>query len=146
MKSKKSKAKIVRENKDEEIDFLEEDNDEFESFEEKEFDAVAAEYENISGLIENPMYQQDYEHNAYLRLMREYHNFVKKREKCRKVGIFVIISLAILFLILMFSVDSKVLFLSLWVISIFISVFIIIRIDYRCYKYATILGIDDNED
>ena len=36
--------------------------------------------------------------------------------------------------------------LTLGVISIFISVFIIIRIDYRCYKYATILGIDDNED
>ena len=97
-------------------------------------------------MIKNPSTQQDYEHNAYLRLLHEYDNFVKKRQKCRKVGIFVIVLLAALFLILMFSVDSKVLFLSLWVISIFISVFIIIRIDYRCYKYATILGIDDNDD
>ena len=112
----------------------------------KEFDAVAEEYKNIEGLIKEPATQQDIEHNAYLRLMHEYHNFVNKRKKCREVGIFVIVSLAILFLILMFSVDSKIIFLSLWVISIFISVFVIIRIDYRCYKYAIILGIDDNEN
>ncbi len=123
-----------------------EENDSPDTEQEEEFDAVAAEYENITGLIKNPSTQQDYEHNAYLRLLHEYDNFVKKRQKCRKVGIFVIVLLAALFLILMFSVDSKVLFLSLWVISIFISVFIIIRIDYRCYKYATILGIDDNDD
>ena len=132
-----SKVKFAPESKVEELKDIEYD---------EEFDAVAAEYENIVGLIKNPSTQQDYEHNAYLRLRHEYNNFVKKREKCRKVGIFVIVLLAALFLILMFNVDSKVLFLSLWVISIFISVFIIIRIDYRCYKYATILGIDDNED
>ena len=134
----KNKRKFAHEDKSEQNNSTEE--------EEEEFDAVSAEYENIEGIIKQPSTQQDYEHNAYLRLLHEYNNFVKKREKCRRVGIFVIISLAILFLILMFSVDSKVLFLSLWVISIFISVFIIIRIDYRCYKYATILGIDDNND
>ena len=137
-KEKFAPEKTLAETDVEELDAFEEDDE--------KFDAVSAEYENIVGLIKKPSTQQDYEHNAYLRLLHEYNNFVKKREKCRKVGIFVIISLAVLFLILMFSVDSKVVFLTLWVISIFISVFVIIRIDYRCYKYATILGIDDNDD
>ncbi|MBQ3969053.1 MAG: hypothetical protein II685_01050 [Clostridia bacterium] len=109
-------------------------------------DAVLSEYENIPGLIKNPKSRQDHEHNAYLRLLHEYNNFRRKRNNCRKVGMLVIILLAVLFLIMMFSLDSKVLFLTLWVISIFVSVFVIIRIDYRCYKYAAILGINDNEE
>lgn len=141
VKSKNKKEKSASLNESQDLKSEEEENEE-----DEKFDAVAAEYENIEGLIKNPSTQQEYEHNAYLRLLHEYNNFIKKREKCRSVGIFVIIALAVLFLILMFSVDSKVVFLTLWVISIFISVFVIIRIDYRCYKYATILGIDDNDD
>ena len=122
----------------------EEKEAEEEAIEEEEIDLVAAEYEDIEGLIRNPRTQQDYEHNAYLRLLREYNNFLKKRDRCRKVGLLVIVLVAVLFLVLMFSLESKIVFLTLWIISIFASVFTIVHIDYRCYKYAIILGIHDN--
>ena len=106
-------------------------------------DAVAEEYNGIEGIIAEPKTRAELEHNAYLRLMHEYELFLHKRDRCRRTGLAVIVLTALLFLVMMFSLESKILFLVLWVVSIFVSVFVIIRIDYYCYKYATILGIKD---
>ncbi|MFR4022030.1 MAG: hypothetical protein ACLTZI_02845 [[Eubacterium] siraeum] len=67
--------------------------------------------------------------------MHEYKAEYAKREKCIKVGILLIIISAVVFLALMFSLDSKTFFLTLWIIFIISGIAVMTRIDYRCYKY-----------
>lgn len=135
-KDKKGKEQIKR-TRFSDIDLFEEEHEE----EPDELDL-------IDGLIENPVTTQDKEHNAYLRLMHEYKAEYAKRERCIKVGVLLIIISAVVFLALMFSLDSKTFFLSLWIIFIISGIAVITRIDYRCYKYEKILGIrnTDKED
>ena len=135
-KDKKEKEQIKR-TRFSDIDLFEEEHEE----EPDELDL-------IDGLIENPATTQDKEHNAYLRLMHEYKAEYAKRERCIKVGVLLIIISAVVFLALMFSLDSKTFFLSLWIIFIISGIAVITRIDYRCYKYEKILGIrnTDKED
>lgn len=116
--------------------------------EEEEHEEEPDELDLIDGLIKDPATTQDKEHNAYLRLMHEYKAEYAKREKCIKVGILLITISAVVFLALMFSLDSKTFFLTLWIIFIISGIAVITRIDYRCYKYEKILGIrnTDKED
>ena len=135
-KDKKGKEQIKK-TKFSDIDLFEEGHEE----EPDELDL-------IDGLIKDPATTQDKEHNAYLRLMHEYKAEYAKREKCIKVGILLIIISAVVFLALMFSLDSKTFFLTLWIIFIISGIAVMTRIDYRCYKYEKILGIKntDKED
>lgn len=135
-KDKKGKEQIKR-TRFSDIDLFEEGHEE----EPDELDL-------IDGLIKDPATTQDKEHNAYLRLMHEYKAEYAKREKCIKVGILLITISAVVFLALMFSLDSKTFFLTLWIIFIISGIAVITRIDYRCYKYEKILGIrnTDKED
>ena len=117
-------------------------------FNEESHEEEPDELDLIDGLIKDPATTQDKEHNAYLRLMHEYKAEYAKREKCIKVGILLIIISAVVFLALMFSLDSKTFFLTLWIIFIISGIAVMTRIDYRCYKYEKILGIKntDKED
>ena len=135
-KDKKGKEQIKK-TKFSDIDLFEEGHEE----EPDELDL-------IDGLIKDPATTQDKEHNAYLRLMHEYKAEYAKRERCIKVGVLLIVISAVVFLTLMFSLDSKTFFLSLWIIFIISGIAVMTRIDYRCYKYEKILGIrnTDKED
>lgn len=138
MKNKDKKEKEqIKKTKFSDIDLFEEGHEE----EPDELDL-------IDGLIKDPATTQDKEHNAYLRLMHEYKAEYAKRERCIKVGVLLIIISAVVFLTLMFSLDSKTFFLSLWIIFIISGIAVMTRIDYRCYKYEKILGIrnTDKED
>lgn len=138
MKNKDKKGKEqIKKTKFSDIDLFEEGHEE----EPDELDL-------IDGLIKDPATTQDKEHNAYLRLMHEYKAEYAKRERCIKVGVLLIIISAVVFLTLMFSLDSKTFFLSLWIIFIISGIAVMTRIDYRCYKYEKILGIrnTDKED
>ncbi len=138
MKNKDKKGKEqIKKTKFSDIDLFEEGH-------EKEPD----ELDLIDGLIIDPVTIQDKEHNAYLRLMHEYKAEYAKRERCIKIGVLLIVISAVVFLTLMFSLDSKTFFLSLWIIFIISGIAVMTRIDYRCYKYEKILGIrnTDKED
>lgn len=138
MKNKDKKGKEqIKKTKFSDIDLFEEGHEE----EQDELDL-------IDGLIKDPVTIQDKEHNAYLRLMHEYKAEYAKRERCIKVGVLLIVISAVVFLTLMFSLDSKTFFLSLWIIFIISGIAVMTRIDYRCYKYEKILGIrnTDKED
>ena len=88
--------------------------------------------------------------------MHEYKAEYAKRERCIKVGVLLIVISAVVFLTLMFSLDSKTFFLSLACNRSCYFCFnanqadyaVMTRIDYRCYKYEKILGIKntDKED
>ena len=86
------------------------------------------------------------EHQVYLNVIKAYEEAKNKREKYKKYGpLFVIIS-GIVFLSLLFSLDSKIGFLILWVVTIIFTVGLMIRAEYNYNKFTNILGIKENKD
>lgn len=86
---------------------------------------------------------ENQEHLTYLKIKNDYEEAKRKRLSYKKYGtIFIIIS-GILFLTLMFSLDNKIAFLILWVITDFWCAALMIRADYKYHKYAEYLGVED---
>ena len=83
----------------------------------------------------NPLLsERDIEHNTYLRVKYEYMEMKEKREKVNRIGIIFIAVSAIVFLALMFSLESKLFFLVLWIITIIFVVAYLIHNEYRIYR------------
>lgn len=78
---------------------------------------------------------------VYIKLLKSYANFRKSYNKLIKGGFLAILILPIIFLLLMFSLDTKILFLVLWIISIIACATFIIVIEYTDYHYKKILDI-----
>lgn len=79
-------------------------------------------------------------------VLDEYNSAKKKRTSYRKYGALFIIISGIVFLTLIFSLETKIEFLTLWVISIFYCVAVMIRAEYRYHIYKEFLGIADEFD
>lgn len=93
----------------------------------------------------NPLLtQREIEHNTYLRIKYEYMDMKEKRKKRNRAGIIFIPVSGIVFLVLMFSLETKIIFLNLWIISIFAAVAFLIRNEYKYYKMREYLGFEDN--
>ena len=94
-------------------------------------------------MMEIPEDWQPDEHQIYLNLKDACEEAYRKREKYKHLGPrFVIIS-GIVFLLLMFTQDAKVEFLTLWVITVFYTVALMIRVEYKLYKLRKLLGMPD---
>ena len=87
------------------------------------------------------------EHKVSQEVIEIFKEAKKKRDNYKKFGpLFILIS-GVVFLTLMFSVDSKITFLFLWVASVLYCAALMIRAEYRYHQYAKILGfIKDEED
>ena len=87
------------------------------------------------------------EHKVSQEVIELFKEQKRKRDNYKKYGpLFVIVS-GIVFLTLMFSVDSKITFLILWVLSDFYCAALMIRAEYRYHQFAKVLGfIDEVED
>ena len=83
------------------------------------------------------------EHQTYLKIQKEYEQAKDKRLKYRRYGAIFIILSGIIFLTLMFSLENKIAFLILWVITDFYCAALMIRADYKYHKFADYLGIED---
>jgi putative membrane protein len=83
------------------------------------------------------------EHQTYLRIKQEYENAKEKRLKYKRFGALFIIISGIVFLTLMFSLEHKIAFLILWVITDFYCAALMIRADYQYHRFAEYLGIED---
>lgn len=88
----------------------------------------------------------DNEHMVYTRVLAAYEDAKQKRLSYKKYGTMFVIFSGIIFLTLMFSLESKIQFLILWVITDFYCVALMIRSEYKCYQLAEILGISDEEE
>ena len=85
------------------------------------------------------------EHDVCLKVIEIHKEWTEKREKYKKYGpLFIVIS-GVVFLTLMFSLESKIEFLILWVISIITCMSLMIRAEYKYHQYSKILGLI-NED
>lgn len=83
------------------------------------------------------------EHDTYLKIKEEYENAKRKRLSYKRYGALFIFVSAIVFLVLMFSLDKKIEFLVLWVITDFYCAALMIRADYKYHKFAEYLGVED---
>ena len=83
------------------------------------------------------------EHKVSQNMIEEFKELERTRDKYKKYGpLFILIS-GVVFLTLMFSLDQKILFLILWVISVIYCAALMIRSEYRCHKLAILLGLKD---
>ena len=95
----------------------------------------------------NPLLsERDIEHNTYLRVKYEYMEMKEKREKVNRIGIIFIAVSDIVFLALMFSLESKLFFLVLWIITIIFVVAYLIHNEYRIYRLRVYLGYEDENE
>ncbi len=93
-----------------------------------------------------PLSQREQEHLTYLMVLNEYNSAKHKRTSYRKYGALTIIISGIVFLALIFSLETKIEFLVLWVISILYCVVVMIRAEYRYNTFKNFLGIADEFD
>lgn len=93
-----------------------------------------------------PLTQSELEHKVYLSVCEKYDEYRLKRIRYRKYGVLFIILSALVFLALMFSLESKVTFLVLWIVTIIFCVVLMIRADYLYYMYSAMLGKNDEND
>lgn len=95
----------------------------------------------------NPLLsEREIEHNTYLRVKYEYMEMKEKREKVNKIGIIFIAVSAIIFLTLMFSLESKLFFLVLWIITIIFVISYLIHNEYKIYRLRIYLGYEDENE
>lgn len=74
-----------------------------------------------------------------------YEEAKRKREKYKKAGpIFVLVS-GVVFLTLMFTLENKILFLILWVITVLYTAALMIRAEYKYHQFQDYLGIVSDE-
>ncbi len=93
-----------------------------------------------------PLSQKEREHLTYLRILSEYHEAKEKRIRYKRIGsVFIIVS-ALVFVALIFGLDSKIQFMCLWIIVIIYCVIVMVRADYRYNFYKEILEIRDEID
>lgn len=83
------------------------------------------------------------EHLTYLKVKAEYEEAKRKRLKYKRFCVSYVLISGIVFLSLMFSLESKIGFLILWVITDFCCAAVMIHADYRYHVYADYLGIED---
>ena len=85
------------------------------------------------------------EHKVSQNAIELFKELEARRNKYKKYGpIFILVS-GVLFLTLIFSLESKVIFLILWVISVIYCAALMIRSEYRYHKCAQLLGLIEEE-
>ncbi len=87
------------------------------------------------------MSKHEEEKTVYIKLLKSYASFRKNYNNLVKGGFLAIVIIPIIFLLLMFSLDAKIIFLILWIVSIIVCAVFIIVIEYTDYHYKKMLDI-----
>ena len=74
-----------------------------------------------------------------------YEEVKHKREQYKKIGPVVVLVTGIIFLALMFTLENKITFLILWVISVLYIAALMIRIEYKYHQFRYYLGLSEEE-
>lgn len=82
---------------------------------------------------------------VFLKVAKAYEEAKSKRERYKKIGpAFVFISGAV-FLTLMFTLNNKITFLILWVVTALVTAALMIRAEYRYHQFQTYLGLTEED-
>ena len=85
------------------------------------------------------------EHQTYINVCQAYEEAGKKRGGYRRYGTLFVILSGVVFLTLMFSLEYKIEFLILWVITDIFCMVLMIRSEYRVHQIAEMLGLPDED-
>lgn len=85
------------------------------------------------------------EHRTFTKLQEQFEEFSRKRPIYIKYGLLSIFVIPIVFLVLMFSLESKLIFLVLWIVSIIACAVFLIVVEYKDYWYRQLLGLNEEE-
>ena len=91
-------------------------------------------------------YKKIDEHVVTKKTIEMFEELRVRRDKYKKYGPLFILVSGIIFLALMFSLESKVFFLILWVISVIYCAALMIRSEYRYHQCAKLLGLLEDEE
>ncbi len=80
---------------------------------------------------------------TYNQIQKEYQHYLTYRDKIIKRGLVVLFTLPLFFMIMMFFLANKILFLGLWIISFIIIAFLLSFVDYKGYYYRKLLNLDN---
>ncbi|MBQ2427568.1 MAG: hypothetical protein U0P28_02270 [Ruminococcus sp.] len=82
---------------------------------------------------------------VFKNVAKAYEEVKRKRERYKKIGpVFVAVS-GVAFLTLIFTLENKITFLILWVITILYTVALMIRAEYKYHQFRNYLGLADEE-
>ncbi|MDD3218179.1 MAG: hypothetical protein PHC41_04895 [Lachnospiraceae bacterium] len=84
--------------------------------------------------------------NVYRQIQEEYEEFMMTFTKRIKVGVFAILIIPVFFLLLMFTQDSKLVFLTLWIVSILSIAAYLISQEYKKFEYESRLGLREEDE
>lgn len=82
---------------------------------------------------------------VFLKVAKAYEEAKQKREKYKKIGPALVFITGVLFLTLMFTLDNKILFLILWVITVLYTAALMIRAEYKYHQFRGYLGLSDED-
>lgn len=88
--------------------------------------------------------QSEIEHRTFLMVSEKLMEYERKRLSYRKYGTIFIICSALVFLALIFSLEFKVLFLILWIVTILFCVALMLRADYMYDMYYRMLHFEES--
>ena len=81
------------------------------------------------------------EHQVYLNVVAAYKEAERKRKSYKKYGPLAIFLSGLMFLLLIIGLDSKIDFLIMWVVAILFCAALMIRAEYKYYKFRVMLGL-----
>ena len=82
---------------------------------------------------------------VFKNVAKAYEEVKRKRERYKKIGpVFVAVS-GVAFLTLIFTLENKITFLILWVITILYTVALMIRAEYKYHQFRNYLELADEE-
>lgn len=85
------------------------------------------------------------EHEICRRVWEAHDHAQHKRNQYKKYGPLTVIITGVLFLTLMFTLENKILFLILWIISVLYTVGLMVRAEYKYHQFRVILGLETEE-
>lgn len=86
--------------------------------------------------------QEEQKNRLYHLIMDEYDEYCRRRPIYIKAGLYSIVIIPLIFLVLMFSLDSKIIFLVLWIISLLSIAAFLIYEEFVNYRYRNLLSLD----
>lgn len=96
--------------------------------------------------VQHPVRTEAQQQKTFHQLTENYREFSRKRPQYIKYGLLSIFILPLVFLVLMFSLESKLIFLTLWIVSIIACSAFLIVVEYKDYWYRQLLGIDPPDE
>ena len=82
---------------------------------------------------------------VFKKVAKAYEEVKRKREKYKKIGPIFVSASGVAFLTLILTLENKITFLILWVITILYTVALMVRAEYKYHQFQCYLGLNEEE-